>query len=833
MSAPVSKPFFKGTRNKVIAAFLLAFTGIALALGISYFSFHELMSTVDELSEPNKKLRTLNELFRKITTLDQEQRIELAKSYKTPSAHLLSSNRDLFLILDTLKTMDWEDEEQLNRIYEMQRIMTERDQLFINFLSVKYQNSGNRAFSLRLDSLSDALSNYMALLDTTIITEQNQRTVISYIPLERLPDKDDRSFFRKLFNKKKKDQPEPLIKVQEEVSIVADTIPLTREDSALYHASQLLKNLNTEQRSRDREMIQRELRFININTALLNELLITLHEVEAEEVNLMRSNNTSAVRLINFSIERIIIFLIVFFLLAASLLFFILTDISKSNYYREQLIAAKNEAEQLGQVKQRFLSNMSHEIRTPLQSIIGYSEQLKTGQGISEEAVEAIQSSSDHLLHIVNEVLDYSRIESGKLTFQNKPFRLVETIDQVVSAIKIQADKKGLTLHREVAIDDELEVSGDAFRLQQILFNLLSNAVKFTHEGFVRLSAEAKELDHSVRCTITVIDSGIGMDAETISRVFNQFEQADATTSSVYGGTGLGLTIAKSLLDAQHGSLDVNSTPGEGSVFTVTLSFNKPSLQYITPATSTSTKKIVLPQKIWVVDDDPLILKLCSRMLEKQSITHETIQQPKSIVDKPIENELSHVFLDIRMPSISGLELCGLLREKYGDRVMIIALTAHALPEEQARLLRAGFDSVLQKPFRESDFLTCLGLKPEEEEVSENDIDFTVLNKMTFHDKALQSSVMNQFVEETDTDLNFLEQLSEPVDTAALREVLHKLTGRVGQLGGIALSARFKEAEKELVNAGFHPPLRERVVQLVADLKSFQALIRDKALELS
>ncbi len=832
MPEPVSKPFFQGTRSKVIAAFLLAFTGIALALGIAYFSFHELMGTVDELSEPNKKLRTLNELFRKITSLDQEQRTEIAKSYKSPSSRLLSNNKDLFLILDTLKTMDWENEAQLKRIYEMEEIMTERDKLFINFLSVKYENSGNRAFLLRLDSLSDVLSEHTVPFDTTIITEQNQKTVTSYIPLEQTPEKDERSFLKKLFTKKK-EQPKQLIQVQEEVSIVADTIPLTKRDSAVYHISRLLKTLNTDQRSKNREMIQRELRFININTALLNELLTILHEVETEEVRVMRENNASAARLVNLSIERIIIFLVVFFLLAASLLFFILTDISKSNYYRQQLITAKDEAEQLSLVKQRFLSNMSHEIRTPLQSIIGYSEQLKTGQGVSNEAVEAIQSSSDHLLHIVNEVLDYSRIESGKMTFQNQPFNLTESIGQVLSAIKIQADKKGLTLHREIAIDSGLEVSGDAFRLQQVLFNILSNAVKFTHQGFISLTAHVKEFDHSVRCVIKVSDSGIGMDAETVNRIFNQFEQADAATSGLYGGTGLGLTIVKSLLDAQHGTVEVESKPGAGSAFTVTLAFNRHSLQHDIAASSNPSKKVGMHQKVWVVDDDPLLLRLCSIILKNHAVDHETIQNPERVTTMNPEDTVSHIFLDIRMPSINGTELCRVLREKYGDKLAIIALTAHALPDEQAGLLNAGFDSVLLKPFHESDFLGCLGIKSNDDTELTSDIDFTALYKMTFHDKSLQSTVMNQFVEETDTDLLLLEQLLESKDDAALREVLHKLTGRVGQLGGVALSVRLKEAEKQLISSGYDHSLHQRIQQLAKDLRSFQALIRDKALELS
>lgn len=833
MSEQVSKPFFTGTRGKVIAAFLLAFTGIALALSITYLSFYELMGTVDELSEPNRKLRSLNELFRQITSLDQQQRTELVKNYKYPSDKLLNSNKDLFLILDTLQTMDWESEEQLARVLAMQEILRERDRQFVNYLHLRYEDAKNKQFLLQLDSLSEVLSHHTVPLDTTIVTTQNQKTITSYVPVQN--EKDERSFFKKLFKKKKDEGPQPVIKVQEEVSFITDTIPLTKKDSAVYHVSQIMKTLNSTERTRNREMIQRELQFIRVNTALLNELLTVLHEVETEEVNLMRGNNEKAGELVNSSIGTIIIFLIVFFLMAALLLFFILIDISKSTYYRKQLIKSKEEAEELGSIKQRFLSNMSHEIRTPLQSILGYSELLKkTGNG-SQEALEAIQSSSEHLLHIVNEVLDFSRIESGKLTFMNQPFLLTKCMEDVFAAIKIQAEQKDLTLNKEIRIDDELVVSGDAFRLKQILYNVLSNAVKFTRDGSVTLEAKAKEFDHVVRCVIKITDSGIGMDEPTLNRIFNQFEQASASTGTLFGGTGLGLTIVKNLIDAQHGAIEVTSKPGEGSVFTITLNFGKAnSVNTQKPAEKLLNETSLPLKKVLIIDDDPLILRLCSIILTHQQIPHETIQEPEAALQYDKLNEISHVFLDIRMPKINGVEVCRQFREKLQNNIYIVALTAHALPNEQADLLHQGFDTVLLKPFRESDFLAIIGLTSSADEtVSTKDINFSVLEKMTFDDKALQSSVMHQFAEETEEDIEKLKQALESKDVSTIREVVHKLTGRVGQMGGISLSARLKEAEQMLIVSAYNESLDKKIKGLLNDVGEFRELILNKALQIN
>lgn len=834
MPEQISKPFFTGTRGKVIAAFLLAFTGIALALSITYFSFYELMGTVDELSEPNRKLRSLNELFRNITSLDQQQRTELVKNYKYPSDKLLNSNKDLFLILDTLKMMAWESEEQLERVYAMQEILRERDRLFVNYLHLRYEDAKNKHFLLQLDSLSEVLSQHTVPLDTTIVTTQNQKTITSYVPVQS--EKDDRSFFKKLFRKKKDDNEAPLIKVREEVSFITDTLPLTKKDSAVYHVSQIMKTLNSSERTRNREMIQRELQFIRVNTALLNELLMVLHEVETEEVNLMRANNEQAGELVNSSIGKIIIFLIVFFLMAALLLFFILTDISKSTYYRNQLIKSKEEAEELGSIKQRFLSNMSHEIRTPLQSILGYSEQLKKSSGNgSQEALEAIQSSSEHLLHIVNEVLDFSRIESGKLTFHNHAFLLAKCMDDVFGALKIQAEQKGLTLNKDIQINHELLVSGDAFRLKQILYNVLSNAVKFTREGGVTLEAKTRESDHAVRCVIKISDSGIGMDEQTLNRIFNQFEQASAATGTLFGGTGLGLTIVKNLLDAQHGTIEVTSKPGEGSVFTITLNFGKVSSAHTQKPVEILLQEASLPlKKVLIIDDDPLILRLCSIILTHQQIPHETIQDPEAALQYDKLDEISHVFLDIRMPRINGAAVCTRFREKRAASIYIIALTAHALPNEQADLLTLGFDTVLLKPFRENDFLGIIGLTSSAEEpVASKDFDFSVLEKMTFDDKALQASVMHQFAEETGEDIRQLERALESKDSSAIREVIHKLTGRVGQMGGIALSARLKETDRLLISGAYTELLDKKIKTLLQDVHEFREVILDKALQLN
>lgn len=818
--------------RKILAAFLLAFVAVVLAQSISRFSFRELLGTVEELSEPNEKLALLNSVFHEITTLDQMQRAEAITNPNKPYNSFLNQSANLTMLIDSLVTMA-SDTGQLERLVQMKDVLNERNKLFFSYLKVKAEILDNRKFSTQLDTLASILTNDQMAIDSSLITTQ-KRTITTYLPdTNRLKKKEHRSFFRQLFSKKSKDEVDtPTIKVEEHFSVDFDTLAVARQNEALLEVERIMRELETEQRNQRKRLEHQELELIQANSRFISQLLNILHDVENEELELMRLTNSHAVSVMNQSIARTNLLLLIFLLAAAFFVYLIYIDVTRSNYYKAQLEQARDKAEELSQIKQRFLANMSHEIRTPLQSIIGFAEQLKHRSGAEREAAEAIHSSSEHLLHIVNEVLDYSRISSGNFTLEREPFTLIPLVKEVEAAMRMQAEGKGLTFMLDAEQASDATLLGDPFRLRQILYNLLGNAIKFTSRGFVKLTVKTTEENRNVECAFEIADTGIGIFPDDLEKIFNQFEQANPNITKQFGGTGLGLTIVKSLVDAQKGSLDVTSKPGSGSTFVVRLPFERSVEEVAAPTTTEDEEVVHFAGKIIVVDDDPLILRLCSLILSKNNIEHTTFHDPRACLSAPVDPNVTHILLDIRMPAMNGIELCQRLRGKYREGVRFIALTAHVLKEERESIRSEGFDSILSKPFHEADLLGLLNLPtPTRVKIDLVMPNLTALREMTLNDEALFQSVVSQFIEETSEDVSKLKIVAADEDTKGTREIVHRLAGRLNQIGVRALGARFSEIEGRIVSGQVVPEFEEDLQESVHHLEQLIGQLRLTTLE--
>ncbi|WP_412554115.1 ATP-binding protein [Shimia sp. MIT1388] len=369
---------------------------------------------------------------------------------------------------------------------------------------------------------------------------------------------------------------------------------------------------------------------------------------------------------------------------------------------------AKSEAEEAARAREDFLAHMAHEIRTPLNGIIGSMDLLSAeledaplGDAIPE-LLQTMDSSTQGLLRTLNDSLDLSKIDAGKLDLEKRPFDLRAAVVDVIALHRASAECKGVKLVVEASdTENGAPRLGDEFRLRQVLGNLLSNAVKFTDSGTIHVSLEAKP--DTISATVT--DSGCGMSAEQLSEVFSAYAQADTTVARRKGGTGLGLPIVQRLITLMQGQIEVDSAPGKGTTFTtwvpmpVAHEVNEKDLRHAKMANAFAG------QRTLVADDSPVNRMVLSRMLESMGAEVVCVSNGNAALQAALSETFDALFIDIRMPDMTGDQIARTLRARDDDAAQprMVAVTANVFPEHIASYLDAGFDHCLAKPIRRAD----------------------------------------------------------------------------------------------------------------------------------
>lgn len=382
-------------------------------------------------------------------------------------------------------------------------------------------------------------------------------------------------------------------------------------------------------------------------------------------------------------------------------------DVTAKKKAVEALIAAKKAAEDAGNAKARFLSNISHELRTPLNGIIGITRIMQDEKMLPEQLsnFKTLQDLSEHTLQIINNVLDFAKIEAGKASLENNRFNLRRFIGKINSIFSGTAQLRGIKFIVEINGEADIFIKGDEVRLSQVLINLIGNSFKFTEKGSITLGINICEADekgyHSIQFSVT--DTGIGIKQENLAKIFESFSQADTRTTRSFGGTGLGLSIAEKILNLMQSSITVESNYGEGSVFRFNLSLAQSSFA---PNTH---EKVHVPdlsdlsgRRILLAEDNRVNQLVAARMLEKWKTLVTIAGNGQEALEKARQGLYDIILMDLDMPVMDGYESTALIKDIH-PHIPVIALTAASFDDMDNFLINKGFSDVVQKPFAPDD----------------------------------------------------------------------------------------------------------------------------------
>lgn len=473
-------------------------------------------------------------------------------------------------------------------------------------------------------------------------------------------------------------------------------------------------------------------------------------------------------------------------------------DITEQQKTETALKEARQQAIESASVKEQFLANMSHEIRTPINSVIGFTNLLqKTGMTDEQKQfVNLIQSASENLLTIINDILDISKIEAGMLRIEKNPFSLRGLCSSIETMFYHKAREKNLSFSLYIQDNIPDTLTGDAVRLTQILVNLISNAIKFTQKGgiFINITTLTQNNDE-VRLRFSVKDSGIGIPADKLDTVFERFEQGETDTTRKYGGTGLGLSIVRNLVQLQDGHITVESGPGKGTEFIFEISYSLVPVGEAMLASVTDKTEIsagAFPDaRILVVEDNAMNQLLIKFTFQSWKVNYELADNGAKAIEWLQREKFHLVLLDIQMPLMDGYATSQAIRKDLKSDIPVIAMTAHALAGEREKCLSYGMNDYISKPIHEKELYGLLvrylsNDRNNNIEALKNDlhyIDLNFLEDMVMSNGEFLRTIIKQFLKQFPGEMETLKQAVDQKDARQVATLSHHIQSTVSILG--------------------------------------------------
>ncbi|MEL7589191.1 MAG: hybrid sensor histidine kinase/response regulator [Prolixibacteraceae bacterium] len=715
--------------NVKTKVFLGYFTLVILASLIVWIIYSEIVTGPGQkadLTPANRKIMYINTVLTNLYQLEGFGRnyaqTGLIKHYREYQ-NLMDT---ISLQIETLSRMENNPVQQMHTD-SIKKLLAMKHENLKELSSIKKANSPAARYEQAIEKLSsgrDSIEKMTIAADTTGQQMKINKTVTTNYDSVYVKQK-KKKFFERLagvFSAKQQKDSALYVSVNQTIQLDSLINAANPADSIANYFTTIIEEIRDENvviekqlKQKEREVLENDLIItVQLRKMLSNienaELLSSFQRIKAQEEKI-RQTTWLIIILGALSLITIIFFL-----------FNILEDLTKSKHYRQRLEKANAYSESLLRSKEQFMLSITHDLKSPLSSIIGFAGliQENTSDPKQLKYLHHIRKASDHILRLINDLLDLARLDSGKLKIESIPFNLKSLVTDTVENLRPQALEKGIMLTYEYNAASA-GYKSDPLRITQILVNLISNAIKFTDEGSVTVRVSTEKYTSKIdQVSIEVIDTGIGIPREKIHHIFEEFGRVTSPLKQ-YEGTGLGLTITRKMAELLHGSVHVKSTPGKGSHFNVLLPLTKEALVAAAEAVPTAVtpishghQKHLQGKRVWLVDDDPAILEMTARVLETAGMKVFAYSHPLEAVGEFRKGCADFLITDIQMPGINGFEVIKQVRDRNGADLPMIAMSGQEI--EAGRL--DAFTTFVQKPFTPQVLIAALSGQMKEKNCS-------------------------------------------------------------------------------------------------------------------
>lgn len=771
----------------------------ALFVGVSWFLYSEnkgFSETESKVTKENNKILKVSNLLSNIYETESLARITIQSDSKKDFRNYISKTDSLKLEIDSLKLLVT-TQYQITLLDSVKLLLSKKTNNIKELKSIKNKTNDEVVLKKAINDLTKMESSLRKLQLEDFIKHPDelgsyQRSVLKkYVAYlnENIPDDSTNTLSKK--------ESDSIIMVSKTLLNEVKNATLKKKFTLNFEENKLLQNelLISDQLRKVLSIIEREI----IRNTTRNYL--------EKERSLKRNNQIVTIAAV------LGLFSTLFFLIL------ILNDFSKTESYKKKLEEANSTTKKLLRNREHLISTVSHDLKTPLSTIVGYTELLGNSELTKKQLYFAnnIKGSSEYITKLIQDLLDFTQIEAGKITIEKLPFSLHDVIQEVAKSIQSIYEQKSIELSIDIEEIFQNKIIGDPFRLRQIVTNVIGNAFKFTTEGFIKIEVKANIENHFI--TIKVKDSGIGIQQDKQQLIFEEFTQADESIEKRYGGTGLGLTISKKIVEILGGKLSLKSVYGKGSAFEIQLPLLFDISSQKPPVIGYSSDKLTAV----VVDDDTNLLNLTTEVLQQNNFKVLFFNNASAALEALESNPFDFIITDIQMPEIDGFLFLKKLKESAiikMERKPVIAMTGRTDLETEI-YIKAGFTDVIRKPYsprvlletidsilnnKVAHFSTTHGIEKEVDSI--NRYSLTSLKLFSSNEEDALKELLFSFMTSTKKNLVILEEGISGKDILKIKETAHRMGPMFKQIEAheivqILSDLELKESSFEEMNAKF------------------------------